>query len=133
MSQTESDHPKIGVIFIGRRRPGFDMEWGGAMERRVRRQLHASGLAIFEPPEKAIDEPSLRRVMDACAGQGVEAIVVLQTTMGDGRLAPTLAHLWPHSIILRATPEKSDADMISIFLARFAKGRVVRSATLEST
>ena len=89
-------------------------------------------LVIFEPPEKAIDELSLRRVMEACAGQGVEALVVLQATMGDGRLAPTLAHLWPHSIILWATPEKSDADMISIFLAGFAKERVVRSAPLES-
>jgi L-arabinose isomerase len=113
MSQTESEHPKIGVIFIGRRRPGFDMEWGRAMEGRVRQQLEQSGLAIFEPPEKAIDEPSLRRVMEACAGQGVEALIVLQTTMGDGRLALSLAQLWPHPIILWATPEKPDGDMIS--------------------
>jgi len=113
MSEIESSHPKIGVIFIGRRRPGFDMEWGREMEERVRRQLQASGLAIFEPPEKAIDEPSLRRVMEACEAQGAEAIVVLQTTMGDGRLAPSLAQLWPHSIILWATPEKPDGDMVS--------------------
>jgi L-arabinose isomerase len=113
MSETKLGHPKIGIIFIGRRRPGFDMEWGRGMEERVRRQLQASGLDIFEPPEKAIDELSLRRVMDACEGQRVEAIVVLQTTMGDGRLAPSLAQLWPHPIILWATPEKPAGDMIS--------------------
>src|ERR1700758_1888611 len=33
--------------------------------------------------------------------------------MGDARLAPTLAQLWPHPLILWATPEKPDGDMIS--------------------
>jgi hypothetical protein len=105
--------PKIGVIFIGRRRPGFDMEWGQAMEQRVREQLQKSDLSIFEPGEKAIDEASLRRIVDVCEAQRVEAIVVLQTTMGDGRLAPSLAQLWPHPVILWATPEKQAGDMIS--------------------
>jgi len=113
MSETKSDQLRVGVIFIGRLRPGFDMEWGRGMEERVRAQLQLSGFAIFEPPEKAIDEGSLRRVMDACEAQRVEAIVVLQTTMGDGRLAPTLAQLWPDPVILWATPEKQDGDMIS--------------------
>jgi len=35
------------------------------------------------------DDASLRRVMDACRAECVDAIVLLQTTMGDGRLAPT--------------------------------------------
>jgi L-fucose isomerase-like protein len=113
MSATKGDRPKVGIIFIGRRRPGFDMEWGQAMEQRVRQQLQKSHLSIFEPPEKAVDELSLRRVMDACEAQRVEAIVVLQATMGDGRLAPSLAQLWPHPVILWATPEKQDGDMIS--------------------
>jgi L-arabinose isomerase len=113
MNETKSDQLRVGVIFIGRRRPGFDMEWGRAMEERVRAQLQLSGFAIFEPPEKALDEGSLHRVMDACEAQRVEAIVVLQTTMGDGRLAPTLAQLWPDPVILWATPEKQDGDMIS--------------------
>jgi L-fucose isomerase-like protein len=39
--------------------------------------------------------------------------VLLQTTMGDGRLAPTLAQLWPDPLILWATPEKQEGDMIS--------------------
>jgi L-arabinose isomerase len=113
MSETKSDQLRVGVIFTGRRRPGFDMDWGRGMEERVRAQLQLSGFAIFEPPEKAIDEGSLRRVMDACEAQRVEAIVVLQTTMGDGRLAPSLAQLWPDPVILWATPEKQDGDMIS--------------------
>src|SRR5436309_14013471 len=103
---------KVGVIFIGRRRPGFDMEWGKAMEERVRGLLKKTSFTIFEPGEKAVDDASLRRVMAECEAQKTEAIVVLQTTMGDGRLAPTLAQLWPDPLILWATPEKQEGDMI---------------------
>ena len=35
-SSHQAKLPKLGVIFIGRRRPGFDMDWGRAMEERVR-------------------------------------------------------------------------------------------------
>ena len=103
---------KVGVLFLGRQRPGFDMDWGKQMEERVRQQLKQTHFSIFEP-EKAIDDASLRRAMAACDTEKVDAIVVLQATMGDGRLAPTLAQLWPHPIILWATPENQDGDMIS--------------------
>ena len=59
----------------------------------------------FEPAEKAVDEPSLRRVMAARAEQAVDALVVLQATMGDGRLSPIVAQLWPDPVILWSTPE----------------------------
>jgi hypothetical protein len=105
--------PKLGVLFLGRRRPGFDMEWGRRMEERVRAWLPKTQFPIFEAPEKAVDDASLRRVMSAFTAQNVDAIILLQTTMGDGRLAPTLAQLWPDPVILWATPEKPDGDMIS--------------------
>jgi L-fucose isomerase-like protein len=103
---------KVGVLFLGRRRPGFDMDWGKQMEERVRQQLKQTHFSIFEP-EKAVDDSSLRRAMAACDAEKVDAIVILQATMGDGRLAPTLAQLWPHPIILWATPENQQGDMIS--------------------
>ena len=105
--------PKIGVVFLGRRRPGFDMDWGKAMDQSVRGYVQKSGFEIFEASEKVVDDASLRQVMKACDAAKVEAIVLLQTTMGDGRLAPTMAQLWPHPLILWATLEKPDGDMIS--------------------
>src|SRR5262252_3795887 len=57
---------RLGVIFLGRRRPGFDMEWGRQMEERVRHWLRQTELTIVEPPEKAIDDSSLRKAMSAC-------------------------------------------------------------------
>src|ERR1035437_2492856 len=104
---------KLGVIFLGRRRPGFDMDWGRQQEEKTRGWLRQGEFAVFEPTEKVVDDPSLRRAVAACAEQGVEALLLLQTTMGDGRLAPTLAQLWPDPLVLWATPEKSDGDMIS--------------------
>lgn len=104
---------KLAVIFLGRRRPGFDMDWGRQIEERVRAWLKSTPFTVVEPPEKAVDEPSLRKAMAACEKEQVDAVVVLQTTMGDGRLAPTLAQLWPDPIVLWATPENSEGDMIS--------------------
>jgi len=104
---------KVGVLFLGRRRPGFDMDWGKQMEERVRNRLKQGKFSIYEPSEKAIDDASLRRCMAACQEQKVDAIVLLQATMGDGRLAPTLAQLWPDPLVLWATPENQQGDMIS--------------------
>ena len=112
-SSNEGKPAKLGVIFLGRRRPGFDPEWGGRVEQRVRGWLKETEFALVEPPEKAIDDTSLRRALAACQGQGVDALVLLQTTLGDGRLAPTLAQLWPDPLILWATPENPEGEMIS--------------------
>jgi L-fucose isomerase-like protein len=112
-STPQEKRPKLGVIFLGRPRPGFDMEWGRRMEERVRGWLQQSGFPFFEPPEKTVDDPSLRKAMAACQGQNVEVVILLQTTMGDGRLCPTLAQLWPDPVVLWATPENQEGDMIS--------------------
>ena len=55
---------KVGVLFLGRRRPGFDMDWGKQMEERVRKQLKQTHFSIFES-EKAVDDASLRKAMAA--------------------------------------------------------------------
>lgn len=104
---------KLGVIFLGRKRPGFDMEWGRQTEARVRGWLKQTEFAVVEPAEKPVDDATMRQALALFKAQEVEAIAVLQTTMGDGRLAPTVAQLWDGPLILWATPEKQDGDMIS--------------------
>ena len=113
MSHTKTKLPKLGVIFIGRRRPGFDMDWGRQMESRVRGWISEAGYESVEPSEKPVDDPTLRAAMAELQKQQPDAVVVLQTTMGDGRLAPTMAQLWPNPLVLWATPEKQEGDMIS--------------------
>src|SRR5256885_10845133 len=89
------------------------MDWGRAMEDRVRSRLKQTGFSIVEPGEKAVDDASLRRSLAACEAEKIDVVAIIQATMGDARLAPTLAQLWPDPVILWATPEKSDGDMIS--------------------
>jgi L-fucose isomerase-like protein len=89
------------------------MEWGKQQEEKTRGWLRQGDFAVVEPAEKAVDDASLRRAVAACAEQGAQALLLLQTTMGDGRLAPTLAQLWPDPLLIWATPEKPDGDMIS--------------------
>ena len=103
----------IGVIFLGRKRPGFDPEWGAAMENRLRAMFRAEGLNTVEPPEKVTDEDTLRAGMKLFAERGVNTLMVLQATMGDARLSQTVAQMWPDPVIIWATPEKQTGDMIS--------------------
>src|SRR5258708_39040737 len=51
--------------------------------------------------------------MDGFCEQKVDAIIIMQTTMGDSRLSQTMAQLWPGPLILWATPENQRGDMIS--------------------
>lgn len=104
---------KLGLLFLGRKRPGFDMEWGAGIEIKVREAVNQSNFEVFEPSKKAVDEVSLKEVVAECEDAGVEALVLLQTTMADGRMAPTLAQIWPYPPIFWATPEKPEGNMIS--------------------
>ena len=103
----------VGLVFLGRKRPGFDQEYGSGMEDRVRRALGSAGYKVFEPPTKAVDDPTLREALSACAVARVDAMVTLQTTMADGRFAPTVSQLWRDPVVLWATPEKQSGDMVS--------------------
>jgi L-fucose isomerase-like protein len=112
-SDSASSPRKLGLIFLGRKRPGFDMQWGQLVEDRVRRRVGQGEFSVFEPAEKAIDDGSLRKAVAACQAENVDVLLLLQTTMADGRLAPTLAQLWPDPPVLWATPEKPSGDMVS--------------------
>jgi L-fucose isomerase-like protein len=101
---------KLGVLFLGRKRPGFDQEWASRVEREVRSFLASSpyGTVI---PEKVTDDSSLRRAIEECRGGDV--LVALQTTMSDGRLAPALGRMWEGPVVLWATPERQEGDRVS--------------------
>ena len=104
---------KVALDFLGRKRPGFDQEWGQAMTEKVRACTSKMDFEFFEPPEKVTDDVSLREGLAACNAAGADVLLTLQTTMADARMAPTLSRLWPHPVLLWATPEKQEGDMIS--------------------
>jgi len=104
---------KLGIIFLRRKRPGFDPEWGKEMESAARDSLAKMDYEIFISDERIIDDASLRRALAQCHEAQSDVLVVLQPTMSDGRLAPVLAQLWDAPIVLWATPEREEGSMVS--------------------
>lgn len=108
---TTEAQPRIGLLFLGRKRPGFDPEWGGAMSGRVRRATQ--DLNCYEPDVEIVDDSTLKQALRSCREHDVDAVVTLQTTMSDARLARTLCQEWPEPVVLWATPENPEGSMIS--------------------
>lgn len=104
---------KAGVVFFGRTRPGFDEDWGSAMSSRVRAATESRSWNVYHCPTKAVDDTSVRQAVDECCAAGCDTVIILQTTMSDGRLAPVLFQRWAGPMVLWATPEKPDGDLVS--------------------
>lgn len=104
---------KLGLLFLGRTRPGFDPDWGKAMKQSIRSFLDASGYPYFIPSENIPTDGQLRRAIASCRSEGVQTLIVTQPTVSDGRLAPVLAQAWGDPLVLWATPEKQTGAMIS--------------------
>lgn len=104
---------RVGVLFLGRTRPGFDEDWGAAMAARVREAVGRQPWHAFFCPTKAVDDRTLRVAVGECRSADCHIMIVLQTTMSDGRLAPVLAQLWDRPFVLWATPEKPGGDLVS--------------------
>ncbi len=104
---------RVGYLAIGRKRPGFDPEWGEQIDGAAWEAVGRLPLDPFRPPTRAVDDPTLRRAVAESREAGCETLVGLQPTMGDGRLAPILALLWEGPVVFWATPERPDGGKVS--------------------
>jgi L-fucose isomerase-like protein len=104
---------KFGVLFLGRKRPGFDPEWGKEVQRSVRDFLKKNRYDCVIPSDNIADDADLREAVESCRRAGARTLVVTQPTVSDGRLAPLLAQLWRDPLIFWATTEKQTGEMIS--------------------
>jgi L-fucose isomerase-like protein len=119
---------RIGVLFLGRSRPGFDPEWGAEIKKRIRAVADQSDVEWVIPSDNIYDDAGLREAIEACRAQQCEALVVTQPTVSDVRLGPVVAQLWPAPLVLWATPEKPSGSMIS---ANSLVGTHAMAATLR--
>ena len=119
---------KVGLIILGRKRPGFDTEWKEIVKERLRAFLGNSKYEFTIPEENVPDDPTLRKALAQCRAEGVNALVVVQPTISDGRLAPILAQVWDDPIIFWATPERPEVATIS---ANSLVGNHVFASTLR--
>ncbi|MFP4152333.1 MAG: sugar isomerase [Alkalispirochaeta sp.] len=125
--------PVIGLLIMGRKRPGFDPEWGAAVKKRIMGRVAAlpgngQPWRVVTPSDNIADGTELGRAVETCRREGVTTIVVVQPTISDGRLAPLLSRLWEKPLVLWATTEKPAGTMIS---ANSLVGTHVMGATLR--
>jgi L-fucose isomerase-like protein len=103
---------RVGILAIGRLRPGFDPQWG----REIAAAAWQTCQQLFDARRSkvdVVDDGSLRQALREFQAAECDALVVLQPTMGDGRLAPILIQLWDGPMVFWATPERPQADRVT--------------------
>lgn len=103
----------VGVLILGRKRPGFDQEWNKIVCWRSVEAIESLGLRCIGQDLPVIDDVTLRVALDGIRAAGCDSLVLLQPSMGNGQLALSLAQAWPGPIVLWATPERPADGKVS--------------------
>ena len=104
---------KAGLLVLGRKRPGFDPEWGAGIKAGIVAQMERGSHTLFVPAVSIVDDLTLRSALRECACASVDVYVVVQPTMSDANLGVTIAQHARAPIVLWATPENPEGAMIS--------------------
>ncbi len=110
---TQSASRPLGVLILGRKRPGFDQEWNQIMCRRALAALAGLGYTAIGAEVPVVDDITITAALDRLQQTGCQALVMLQPSMGHGQLALTVAQRWPDPVILWATPERPGDGKVS--------------------
>jgi len=103
----------VGVLILGRKRPGFDQEWNQTICRRATETLGRLNFRCISSDRPVVDDASLAAALEEIHGEGCEVLVMLQPSMGNGQLSLTMAQHWPGPIVLWATPERPGDGKVS--------------------
>ena len=104
---------RIGVLILGRKRPGFDQEWNQIVCRRSLATLKGLGLTHIGADSPVVDDATLHAVMQQIHQAQCEALVILQPSIGNGQLALSISQHWPNPVVLWATPERPEDGKVS--------------------
>ncbi|HEV2293518.1 MAG TPA: hypothetical protein VGR35_06655 [Tepidisphaeraceae bacterium] len=103
----------VGVLVIGRKRPGFDQQWSETMRRRSLAALGAVGCEVVGAEAPVVDDKTIVRALDNIRHRACRALIVLQPSLGHGQLAMTIIQRWGGPVVLWATPERPDGENVS--------------------
>jgi L-fucose isomerase-like protein len=103
----------LGVLLIGRKRPGFDQQWNEIIRGRALGALTALGFESVGAESPVVDDETIGRALDRMHQRGCRALVVLQPSLGAGQLAMTVMQRWPAPVVLWATPERPEGEKVS--------------------
>jgi L-fucose isomerase-like protein len=103
----------LGVLILGRKRPGFDQEWNKIICERSVAALGQLGFTTVGADEPVVDEATTVAKLEKLQQAGCSALVMLQPSMGHGQLALTVAQRWTDPVVLWATPERPGDGKVS--------------------
>ncbi len=103
----------LGVLVLGRKRPGFDQEWNQIICRRSLATLAELGFACIGADSPVVDDQTLHTALQQIQQAGCDALLVLQPSIGNGQLALTISQLWPNPVVLWATAERPGDGKVS--------------------
>ena len=103
----------IGVLILGRKRPGFDQDWNQIMCRRSLAALENLGFTGVGADSPVVDDQTLHTAMQQIYLAKCEVLLVLQPSIGNGQLALTISQHWPNPVVLWATPERPGDGKVS--------------------
>ena len=103
----------VGVLILGRKRPGFDQDWNRMVCARTVAAMEQMGFSCFGADRPVVDDATLAVVLKEICSRGCDVLVMLQPSMGNGQLSLTLAQQWPAPIVLWATPERPGDGKVS--------------------
>lgn len=104
---------KLGVLVLGRKRPGFDQEWNEIMRRKSLSALEALGFSCVGADAPVVDDETLHTRLEEIRASRAEALLILQPSIGNGQLAFTVAQQWSDPLVLWATPERPQDGKVS--------------------
>jgi L-fucose isomerase-like protein len=103
----------LGVLILGRKRPGFDQEWNKIICDRSLAALQALGYACIGAEAPVVDDATIRAALARVRQAGCDTLVMLQPSMGHGQMALTVSQSWRDPVILWATPERPGNGKVS--------------------
>ena len=103
----------LGILTIGRKRPGFDQQWNQVMLDGAAAALRALGVKTAGGSAPVVDEETTRVALEKLRQAGCATLLVLQPSMGNGHLGLTVAQRWTGPVVLWATPERPEGEKVS--------------------
>jgi L-fucose isomerase-like protein len=112
-SLTNALKKPLGVLILGRKRPGFDQEWNQIICGRALAALKDLGYETVGAETPVIDDATIVAALDRIRAAGCQALLMLHPSMGNGQVALTVAQQWPDPVVLWATPERPGDGKVS--------------------
>ncbi|HEY1686197.1 MAG TPA: hypothetical protein VGG19_15635 [Tepidisphaeraceae bacterium] len=103
----------VGLLVVGRKRPGFDQEWNARMVKGAQSAFAEMGLKTAGADAACPDDKSVMAAIEKMKSAGCQTMVILQPSLGAGQLAFTVMQHWDKPVVLWVTPERAESPIVS--------------------